>query len=176
MGEYAIPEPSENPAGSLVIYYKVTKNVEYDDRVWDRRNFGRFMSAASDLLEILNGFENAKKCLDELGTKFTSANLDWTLETVVRHAHDWKQKRGIRNGAESRKRFFDAVAKQRASDANMEKGKLTSAGEVLSTLGNIQVIGSAMRSQNGSGDIANGKPGSGMGKADMEAEKNRRVG
>lgn len=173
---YEIPDPKKNPIAATVIYFKVLSGHEYDDKVWDRVHFGRAMKSAGNLLDILMDFNTVKKCLEELSEKFNSADLSWTLETIVRHAHEWKQKRGVRNVAKNKQRFFDAVANKRASDANMEKGKLTSAGEVLSTLGNIQVIGSAMRSQNGSGDIANGKPGSGMGKANMEAEKNRRVG
>jgi hypothetical protein len=176
MSEYKIPEPKENPAGALVMFYKITKGVEYDDRIWDRKNFGRCMASATDLLEICKTYEEAKKCLEELAEKFIKTDLSWTLETIVKHSFDWKQKKGDKNGFQNRKRFLNALTKQRSDNADPVKGTLLSAGQILDTLGNLQVIGNKLRIENGSGSRSDGGAGKQMEPSALEAEKDRRVG
>ena len=176
MSEYRIPEPKENPAAALVMFYKITKGIEYDDKIWDRKNFGRCMASASDLLEICKTYEESKKCLEELAEKFMKTDLSWTLETIVKHSFDWKQKKGDRNGFQNRKRFLDALNKQRSDSATPVKGELTSAGQILGSIGIIKVIGNADGGQNGSGDTPDGRTGKPMAPSALETKADRAVG
>lgn len=176
MNAYQIPEPSENPAAALVMFYKITRGIEYDDRIWDRKNFGRFMASASDLLEICKTYEEAKKCLEELASKFAATDLSWTFETIVKHSFDWKQKRGKRNDAEVRKRFHNALLQQRSDNAAPVKGELTSAGQILGSLGIIKVIGDSNGNQRGSGDTPDGGIGKRVEPDSLEKKKDRGLG
>lgn len=176
MSAYLIPEPSENPAAALVMFYKITRGIEYDDRIWDRKNFGRFMASASDLLEICKTYEEAKKCLEELSAKFSATDLSWTFETIVKHSFDWKQKRGKRNDAEIRKRFHNALLQQRSDNASPVKGELTSAGQILESVGVLKVIGNAVGGQVGSGHSQDGGVGKRVEPDTVEAKEDRRFG
>lgn len=121
---YRIPEPKTDPAGSLTMYFKVVlKGVEFDDRVWDRTHWARVKRAATQLMQICGDFKTAKQCVDELGQDFNRRELTWTLETVLKYAHEWKRKRGGRDvELKGRQRFFDELAKQRASRQGVENG------------------------------------------------------
>ena len=54
--DYEIPEPSKDPVSALVIYYKVMRGFEFDDRAWDKIHFPRCMRAAKELLSICGEF------------------------------------------------------------------------------------------------------------------------
>jgi len=164
---YEIPEPMKNPIASLVVFYKVLKEVEYDDKCWDRVHFGRCSKAAKELLGICGGFDIAKRCLEELSTKFTEIGCDWKLETVVSHAHDWKVRRKG-NDKSVRQRFSDALAKQRAADEDKSQRTSFTAGEMLNTLGNLTIIGRSNGSQGGGTDNSDGEVGRGVQPSGLE--------
>jgi len=138
--QYRIPDPKTDPIKALVIFYKITKNIEFDDRFWDSKNFARNMLSAKDLLKICGTFADSKLCLEQLSVQFDKANLSWTLETIVKHAYDWKSKQGGIDGNNVRARFRDALRDQRRGGENMGKGRIIAAGEILGSLGDLEVF------------------------------------
>lgn len=169
--EYKIPEPEENPLDSLVIYYKVLKGVEYDDRVWDRINFGRCKKSAKELLAACKTFDISKRCLDQISEKFADKELTWTFETIVKHCHDWliRRKGDRKNDAESRKRFSDALTRQRSERALEIKGTLNG-GQMLNALGDLGIIPYQGRPEGRIGSSSDGTAGRELGKAELEEE------
>lgn len=137
---YEIPEPESNPLAALVMNYKLIKEVEYDDRVWDKRNWGRSMAAAKDLLEICKIYEMSKRCLEELSKHFNDSNLSWTFETVTKHAHDWKNKQRGQHDRKIRQRFLDDLARQRTERESKKKGEVVTGRTILGPLGNLEVF------------------------------------
>lgn len=126
MKPYPIPEPTENPVAALVIFYKVTKGIEYDNRVWDKIHFARCMKAAKDILMALESFETSKKCIEELSDRFNSNSLTWSLETIVKHAFDWKLEQGEKkNVKQAKSRFLHQLNEQRANGATSLNGTKT---------------------------------------------------
>lgn len=110
---YRIPDPKTEPIKCLVLAYKVTKGVAHDDKTWDAVHFSRVSKPAKALLEICGSVRVADSCLVEVGQKFDEANINWTLETIVKHAHEWiSKKRGKTNGNAYRARFFKALSEQ----------------------------------------------------------------
>lgn len=165
---YEIAEPKKNPIGALVILYKISKGVEFDDKTWDKIHFKRCAKAAKDLLEICQTFDMSKKCLEELSKNFIEIECNWKLETVVSHAYDWMLKRSQRNDKQVRQRFLNAVAEQRSNLENKKQGTLASAGEILGSLGNLEVFRDTDGSKDGSGDSKDGGTGKGIPPAGME--------
>lgn len=141
--EYKLPDPKTNPVAAIVLSYKTFKGVQFDDRDWDIANWSRASKASRLLLDICKGFEQAERCLSYVAEQFNGANLAWTLETITKHAHDWIQKNGSPYGTNARKRLFDAIAKQRSAGRPAPQGELATAGEVLASLGNFEVIQSS---------------------------------
>lgn len=156
---YEIPNPKEEPIKAIVLYFKVLSGTEFDDRSWDKVHFGRCMRGAKLLLEVCGTFEIAKRCLEDLSEKFGELGISWTLETVVKHSHEWKQRRGKNNDKQIRARFFDALALQRTIDENKKQGKLTSAGEILATIRDFEVLQSGIGYEGSDGDSTDGSPG-----------------
>ncbi len=76
----------------IVLAYKVTKGFKKDDKGWDALNFKRFTKSAKQLVDYFKEPKLAVQCIVELADKFNEKNLDWTLETIVKHAADWKAK------------------------------------------------------------------------------------
>lgn len=137
--DYQLPNPEDNPTASLVIYYKVLKGVEYDDRSWDKIHFARCSKAAKELFEICTSFEIAKRCLEDLAKKFDEIGCSWKLETVVSHSHEWKIRRG-KNDGKVKQRLFDAIAKSRSDHALEAKGSFITGGEIINGLGVIEFV------------------------------------
>lgn len=117
MVDYKIPDPEKQPVDCLVLSYKTLKGVEYNDRSWDKVHWGRCKKAAKQLLEVCGDLRVADKCLMEVSDRMEAQSLSWTLETVLRHVHDWftqQQKREDKNnGLSPRARFFTELAKSR---------------------------------------------------------------
>ncbi len=138
--EYRIPEPKDNPISALVIFYKVCKGIQYDDRSWDKIHFGRCTKAAKEIFIICKDFETSKQCIEELADRFDSKDLSWTLETIVKNVHDWILEKGGRiNVKQARTRFLHSLNEQRANNAiAFERNPTQSA--ILGTLRNIGII------------------------------------
>lgn len=138
--EYQIPEPQEQPAKALVIAYKIEKKVPYDSREWDNLNFKRCMPAAQSVLIACGTFESAYACIRDIGDRFNSQEINWTLETIARHAHEWKAKNGgNKNEHTNRQRFLSDLARQRATRKAVEDGTFPTA--LLGALGNRAMDG-----------------------------------
>jgi len=83
----------------IVVAYKMLKGFNQDDREWDKLNFGRYMKSAKQLSTYFKGdWDTLKKCLISKSEDFNNAHLSWTLETVVKHAPDWKLKHDKKQG------------------------------------------------------------------------------
>ena len=132
VNEYPLPDPKEEPLKCLVLAYKVTKGIPYDDRTWDAVHFGRVAKSAKQLLEICGSVRVADSCLVEISKRFEDAGLDWRLETIVKHAHDWLARKRGANGNVHRARFFEDLAKRGRSNA--DNGGFTEGREVLDSL------------------------------------------
>jgi len=73
---------------------------------WDKANFSRCAKQTKLLLEIFHLDETATKdelltisdCMEEVYEKMKKAGLSCTLETVVKHAHEWRQENGHYDG------------------------------------------------------------------------------
>lgn len=133
---YKLPNPETNPTACLVLSYKTLKGIEYDNRVWDKTNWGRCMRSASNILESLKTLKNADRCLLEISKKMEDSNLTWTLETIERHAHEWATKnikRENEHGLSARARFFADLAKSRTEGEGAASGE-ESAGEAISAM------------------------------------------
>lgn len=108
----------------IVSVYKMVSGYDKDDKLWDRLNYSRCSKMARNLLNFFGNWENAADCVQEIYEKFTSDGLTVTMETIQKHAADWKRdycekegKNGIQlskiNGIKSN----DAGAGYRASVA-----------------------------------------------------------
>lgn len=87
-GNYERPK---DPIGQLVMAYKLVKGFREDDRAWDKRHWARFSPSAKKLLEVFEGdIEKAATCLKSIAERFNNDGLTWVLDTVVRHADEWK--------------------------------------------------------------------------------------
>ena len=153
---YEIPEPTDNPTAALVMNYKILKEVQYDDRGWDKRHWGRCARSAQELLEICKIYESARRCLEELAEQFKETNLSWTFETITKHAHDWKNSKEKKNDQQIRARSLDALAQQRSSTAIKIEGTLNGS-EMVDSLRNLDVIPLGIRREEKLGNEANGK-------------------
>jgi hypothetical protein len=117
--EYQLPDPEKNPVACLTLAYKVTRGIDYADRSWDRIHWKRVSRAAKELLVICGSLRTADLCLMDIAKGFEDRELSWTLETVVKHAHDWvtKKHKGLKDGDSKlcRARLFKALADSRGS-------------------------------------------------------------
>ncbi len=102
-GKEFTPSASENPAPEVVKpltplqrvvgAYKIAKGNDRDDKAWDKANFGRYSKAAKSLIDCFGGDEKAAVVyLLGRGQELDDKGLDWTLETISRHAWDNKSK------------------------------------------------------------------------------------
>ena len=77
----------------IVCAYKALKGFDMEDRAWDKLNFKRCSKSAKQLLEYFdNNWETVVKCLESLAKEFNHKCLEWTLETCVKWASEWKLK------------------------------------------------------------------------------------
>lgn len=164
--EYPIPEPSKEPIKSIVIYYKVLKGVEYDDRVWDKCHFGRYSKSGKFLLQICGSFKLAKECIDEVSANLEEGGLSWTLETIVSKSHEWMNKQRGKDANKSRKRFLDALTRQRSDNALEIKGEEPS--QDIGSMGNIHVIQYKEWGSEGIGIKSDGGSDNRMGEEKLE--------
>lgn len=115
---YPIPDPKTEPQKCLVLSYKSRKGVPYNNRDWDKGNFGRCMAAAGTLLGLCRDLASAEACLNDLAAEYESKSLTWTLETVARNAPDWLQKNGRTDANASRAGLRLAIAQRKTEGAN----------------------------------------------------------
>lgn len=75
----------------VVLVYKMASGYPKEDAGWDRVNFARCAKSAKILIEFLGSWENAADCIQEVYEKLSSKGLTLTIETIVKHASDWKR-------------------------------------------------------------------------------------
>lgn len=79
----------KTPIQRVVEAYKLSKGVPMDDKAWDKSNFGRYAKTAANLLACFG--QDVEKCAAYIFLRAEDLNekrLDWTLETITRHAFD----------------------------------------------------------------------------------------
>ena len=79
----------KTPTQRIVEAYKMAKDVDREDKAWDKANFGRYSKAAVNLLACFG--QDVEKCAAYIFLRAEDLNekrLDWTLETITRHAFD----------------------------------------------------------------------------------------
>lgn len=106
-GPPATEKPRQlTPVQKVVLVYKMATGYEKDDKSWDQLNFARCSKSAKALIDFLGDWEKAADCVQDVYERLTSKGLTVTLETVTKHAADWKKdmsereaKRGVPIGA-----------------------------------------------------------------------------
>lgn len=126
--EYRLPDPKVRPDVYVVLSYKTLKGIPFDERNWDKVHFSRGLKSAKILLGICGGLRQADTCMVELSKKFEEANLDWTIETIIKHAHDWITKKRGPNENSYRAGLFKALTERSREPDNPE---LLKTGESL---------------------------------------------
>lgn len=79
----------ETPIQAVIRAYKHAKNIPMYDKSWDQANFGRYSKSAKNLLSCFG--DDVKICATYIFTRaeeLKEKNLEWTLETISRHAFD----------------------------------------------------------------------------------------
>ena len=76
----------------VVEFYKQLKKLVepfVNEKVWDRKFFGRNSKSAKDILDIAEGdLALALSLVYRAGGRLKSKKLDWTLETCVKRSPD----------------------------------------------------------------------------------------
>lgn len=75
----------------IVEHYKTTKGFT-DVPNWDRVHFPRAAKSAAALISMGATVESASQAITDLGKGFDVKNLDWTIETIVKHYPSWLKK------------------------------------------------------------------------------------
>lgn len=142
---YVKPDRETNPVGFLVYAYKVKKGVPKEDRQWDKVQWRRCSKSATQLLATFAGdVVAAVNCIDELGDQFGEKELSWTLETVLKHAHDWKLKQTeADDDSTGSERSFDDFTHGRPESGRSQNRGLVAAGKILTGIRNMPPIRSA---------------------------------
>ena len=91
---------SQHPAHRLVRAWKRLLELPQEDyATWDKANFSRCVKSANLLLEIFSVTESTNDALEAIADcmigvydELTKKGLSCTLETVVKRAHDWKNR------------------------------------------------------------------------------------
>lgn len=129
--DYVLPNPETDPVKCLVLTYKTTKGFAFDDRDWDKVNYGRSASASKTLLNMCKDFNIAEACIKGLGEEYDKKGLTWTLETVTRNAGEWLKRNGRIDENSSKSGLRMAIARQRSKTENSGGLVKVSEGSVL---------------------------------------------
>ena len=168
MSDYRIPIPEKEPIAALVMLYKISRGVEFDDRSWDTVHWPRSMRDAKKLIAVCGDYETSKRCLHDIAEQFSEKGLRWFFSTVVSHAHDWKLENGGKKDVKQvRTRFLHSLNEQRANSAIALEGAVHGS-TLLNAIGDFRVIQPESRPQIGSGMEIRGGDGVGPQQADME--------
>lgn len=131
---YQKPDREKELPRFLVYAYKVAKGFQKEDRAWDKANWSRFAKPAKEMADLFGHWKLAVDCIEALAKGFDAKGLDWTLETIAKHAHEWKLKR--EKGAQRHDpigipRVLNAHVGRSGQEQNTKDGGFVSAGEVL---------------------------------------------
>lgn len=85
-----LPKPLSS-VQKIVNAYKISRGIPKDDKSWDKANFSRYSKSAKAMLECFDG--DVQKSVAYVLLKadqFREKGLEYTLETLARHAYDAK--------------------------------------------------------------------------------------
>ena len=90
-GEYKI----ETPLQKCVAGWKIITGYKKDDREWDKLNWTRTAKTAKKLLDFISPGDHhlVVDCMQDIYEDLTKKGLSVTIETVAKHAAEWKVKR-----------------------------------------------------------------------------------
>jgi hypothetical protein len=114
---YQRPDKATDPNGWLVMHYKESTGVGWDDREWDKRFWARWAQQAKVILDAMGEVDRAISFLDYHAKEFASSKIKWTLRTIADKAVVWAAKERRKNDPTSRTRFLVAHA-ERGSDTD----------------------------------------------------------
>lgn len=104
-GERPPPDKPLTDIQKTIRVFKVCQGVDVGDKVWDREFFSRYSRAAKSLLNLLGDWRTAGNCIQDVYERLTSKGLTVTMETVIKHAVEWRKdkqereaKRGVLSG------------------------------------------------------------------------------
>lgn len=84
----------KTPHQRVICAYKVAIGIPYDDRAWDKAQYGTWARAAAKLLAAFDGADKtAAEWLLEFGERMKKAGRDWNLATAAKHAWDGRGER-----------------------------------------------------------------------------------
>lgn len=90
---YRVPQ---DPAGKVILAYKLLTGAEKEDRGWDSRNWARCAKSAPQLLLIFKGdWKKTVEYMQAFKAHCEKSKLDWTMETMVKKYDDWRGKHGF---------------------------------------------------------------------------------
>lgn len=93
------PYVMNGPGQQVVGAYKILTGEDLEDRDWDRTYYPRFKKQAEDLLKFFRGnVETCCQCMEGIKKWAESRKIDWTLDTCVKRAADWRSGRLWKNG------------------------------------------------------------------------------
>jgi 5-methylcytosine-specific restriction endonuclease McrA len=96
-GEAAPYQKPTDPVGRVVMGWKLIEGHAFDDRGWDKRQWGRCAKVAKALLDetAFNGdVIAAVNFLEDQANFMRKKNLDFTMETMLKKYDEWKVKNG----------------------------------------------------------------------------------
>lgn len=75
----------------VVLCYKEITGYSKEDKSWDKLNFARCSKTAKALIEFMGNWKDAADCIQDVYEKLTAKGLTVTIETVIKHASEWKK-------------------------------------------------------------------------------------
>ncbi len=94
----SLEKTETTPIQKIVNAFKIAKGIDKNDTLWDKANFGRYAKAAK-LMLAMGSLEHAVAYVILKANEFRDKNLDFTLETIVRHYYDQKGEINVKNEA-----------------------------------------------------------------------------
>lgn len=80
------------PMQKVVRAYKRLIEIPEDDASWDRAYWARYSKCAKTMLDLFsNDLNRICECMIGVSDLMKEKKLDWTFETIVKRAGDWKR-------------------------------------------------------------------------------------
>ena len=91
VGITTTPKKETTPIQKIILAFKQLQGVSLEDKAWDHTYFSRFAKPAKDLLGYFDGdWKAAVDCEQSVGEKMQRLGRTWTIETVIKFAHEYK--------------------------------------------------------------------------------------
>lgn len=101
LGSEEVPKPYRihGPGQQVVAAYKLLTGVDLEDRGWDSLYYPRFKKQAEALLKFFKSdVETCCQCMEGIKKWAETKRIDWTLDTCLKRAGDWRSGRLWKNG------------------------------------------------------------------------------